>query len=107
MNLIVDRATYVTLSFCKTGAEHEEPIPFTLAGPHHARELLSEILENGSPQGWLSPLRPITLNSQERKFAGIPEEATHFAFAYPLEWGEHGFKKLLAQVLAQFAQKKG
>ena len=95
MNLTVEHATNITLSIGETGTEHEEPIPFTLAGPSHAREVLTEILDNGSPSGWLSPLQPITLSSDERTLAGIPVDATHFAFAYPLEWGEHGFKKLL------------
>ena len=36
------------------------------------------------PSGCISPLHPVTLSDAERDLASIPQDATHFCWAYPL-----------------------
>ena len=53
------------------------PTP-SVPGRRRAQSLLDQLKIN------VSPARPITLRSSARKNAGIPEDATHYCYGYPL-----------------------
>jgi hypothetical protein len=56
---------------------------FEVVGPPKVKNLV-ESLVTGRALGTFSPIYPITLDPDARKEAGVPQEALHFAFAYPL-----------------------
>ena len=56
---------------------------FVRGSPSGLRELVQDTIE--SLEGRVSPLHAVTLPDQMREGAGIPRDATHFAYAYPIE----------------------
>ena len=49
----------------------------------------------GHMSGYLAPLAKITLDDETRRAAGIPLEASYFAFAYPIESLKYDMERLL------------
>ena len=61
---------------------------FVLQGPATALTLLKRVLRGATlpaTHGQLSPITLLTLPEDARRAAGIPVEATHYSFAYPME----------------------
>eukprot|EP00966_Prymnesium_polylepis_P326408 7382323-Prymnesium_polylepis.1 len=59
-------------------------IPFEVIGPRSVLAFMQEEMQLESIRGLMSPFFGITLDEKSRVAAGIPRDATHFAFCYPV-----------------------
>ena len=59
-------------------------IPFEVIGPRSVLAFMQEEMQLESIRGLMSPFFGITLDEKSRVAAGIPRDATHFAFSYPV-----------------------
>ena len=60
-------------------------IPFKVVGPPSVLAFILAEMKIGSLQGLMSPFFNITLDAEARVAAGIPCNAEHFAFCYPVD----------------------
>lgn len=76
---------------------------FTLVGPDSAAKVINDACKAiGHPEfgiggamelrGKMSPLSKVTLSAEAKETVGIPAQATHFAFVYPMDHVEDFFE---------------
>jgi len=76
---------------------------FTLVGPNSATKIIDDACKViGHPEfaiggtmelrGKMSPLSKVTLSTEAKEAVGIPADASHFAFAYPMDHVEDFFE---------------
>ena len=71
------------------------PRRYVLAGPSRKLGILQRLQESKtSIEGVISPKNEVTLPPHIKKAAGIPLDATHFAFIYPLKMFKRNMHKI-------------
>lgn len=68
---------------------------FRVDGPPRATAILNRVIHPSDVHGRLSPITPLSLAASARAKVGIPTEATHYCFAYPLDCLRSDFDSLL------------
>ena len=87
MSLSVIPNVSLQLQFERSDGEEarDRLIPFEVVGPRAVLAFMHDEMEIEALEGLMSPFFNITLDAKARVAAGIPRDAEHFAFCYPVE----------------------
>ena len=104
---ITEGFAFRLLPNCGVQLHVEDGTRYAIAGPTRARAILHRIAGrvSNATHGRLSPITPVNVISHaDRVKSGIPENATHYSFAYPLDCLRDDFDTLMHAMVGSTEQ---